>query len=227
MDTIVYIDGFNLYFGAVQFTACKWLNVHELCTRILQKHHVIKAIKYFTADVSGSQDPGAPIRQSAYLRALATIPNLEIIKGHFLAHARYAQLAADPKVLVEVMKTEEKGSDVNLATAMLVDGFTNKYDCAVVISNDSDLAMPLDVVRNLFGKRIGVINPRESRISKQLQKHAHFVAKVRQGVLKDSQFPENMTDGNGSFTMPIEWRTVTPRITLPIAHQMIQVKVIP
>lgn len=46
---------------------------------------------------------------------------------------------AGPRV-VEVHKTEEKGSDVNLATFLLVDGFDQLYDEAVVISNDGDLA---------------------------------------------------------------------------------------
>ena len=37
-------------------------------------------------------------------------------------------------------KTEEKGSAVNLAVHLLNDGWLDAYDCAVVISNDSDLA---------------------------------------------------------------------------------------
>ena len=41
---------------------------------------------------------------------------------------------------------EEKGSDVNLATYLVADGFRDLYDTAVVVSNDSDLAEPLKLV---------------------------------------------------------------------------------
>lgn len=40
---------------------------------------------------------------------------------------------------VSVLKTEEKGSDVNLAVDLLHDCVQGLYDCVVVISNDSDL----------------------------------------------------------------------------------------
>jgi uncharacterized LabA/DUF88 family protein len=47
---------------------------------------------------------------------------------------------------IRVIKTEEKGSDVNLATELLVDGFNNDYEIAIIVSNDSDLLMPIQVV---------------------------------------------------------------------------------
>lgn len=62
---------------------------------------------------------------------------------------------------VRVVKTEEKGSDVNLATHLLVDGFQGHYETAVVISNDSDLNLPITMVKNVLKKRIGVICPTE------------------------------------------------------------------
>ncbi len=48
----------------------------------------------------------------------------------------------DDPVIVDVIKTQEKGSDVNLATYMLLDAFRQESDIAVVISNDSDLRSP-------------------------------------------------------------------------------------
>jgi hypothetical protein len=58
---------------------------------------------------------------------------------------------------VEVVKTEEKGSDVNLATFLLLDAFKRDCDVAVVISNDSDLKLPIEVAQRELGLRIGVI----------------------------------------------------------------------
>ena len=49
--------------------------------------------------------------------------------------------------LVKVIKIEEKGSDVNLATWLLIDAFDKAFDAAVVLTNDSDLAEPIRQVR--------------------------------------------------------------------------------
>ncbi len=50
--------------------------------RHLQARHQITGLKYFTAEVSDRQDnPGQHHRQMLYLRALATLPDCEIIKG--------------------------------------------------------------------------------------------------------------------------------------------------
>lgn len=85
MATRVYIDGFNLYYGAVKGTPFKWLNLVELARQVLPPGHVIDKVKYFTARVSGASDPGAPARQQVYLSALNAVPEVEIYFGSFLA----------------------------------------------------------------------------------------------------------------------------------------------
>ena len=122
MKTIVYVDGFNLYYGALKGTPYRWLNLQMLCQLLLPQHQVV-AIKYFTAKVSARpHDPGQPTRQQTYLRALQTIPHLQIIYGHFLAHEISMPQASNPNRQVKVIKTEEKGSDVNIATHLVNDG---------------------------------------------------------------------------------------------------------
>jgi hypothetical protein len=61
--------------------------------------------------------------------------------------------------MVWVWKTEEKGSDVNLATHLLHDAYRNDHELAVVISNDSDLVVPIQIVRHELGKPVGVFVP--------------------------------------------------------------------
>jgi hypothetical protein len=85
MRTWVYVDGFNLYYGAVKGTPFKWLNPVELARQVLPAGHTIERLKYFTAHVSGAADPGTPRRQHAYLSALRTLPEVEIHFGRFLA----------------------------------------------------------------------------------------------------------------------------------------------
>ena len=58
--TIVYIDGFNFYYGAVKGTPYKWLDLEALCRRLLPKDQIVK-IRYFTARVaSRPEDPQQP-----------------------------------------------------------------------------------------------------------------------------------------------------------------------
>ena len=86
MKVNIYVDGFNLYYGALKNTQFRWLDIAKLCRIMLPRDH-INQIKYFTALVNPrSTDPNQSTRQQTYLRALRTIPNLEIIYGHFLTH---------------------------------------------------------------------------------------------------------------------------------------------
>lgn len=105
--------------------------------------------------------------------------------------------------LVEVMKTEEKGSDVNLATYLLLDGFRDEYETAEIISGDSDLAEPVNVIRNDFGKTILVLSPRPN--AKGLQRAATRFKVIDPKILALSQFPDSMTDIHGTFTKPAVW----------------------
>lgn len=103
-----------------------------------------------------------------------------------------------------VIKTEEKGSDVNLATMLLVDAFDDLFDCAVIISNDSDLKGPIEQVRNRFGKTIGLLNPQRN-VSQALRPLAHFIKPIRPGAVANAQFPTGLTDAVGQFQKPASW----------------------
>ena len=111
-------------------------------------------------------DVGAPVRQQTFIRALETLPGLTVHYGYFLTGNTRMPLAHPPiggPATCEVIKTEEKGSDVNLATHLLVDGFRGKYQLAVVVSNDGDLKEPVSFVRNELNLPVGVLNPHKTR----------------------------------------------------------------
>ncbi len=117
MITIVYVDGFNLYYGALRKTPNRWLDIDKLCTLILPKNQIVQ-IKYFTALVSARpSDPDQPVRQQTYLRALGTLPKVSVHLGHFLSHEVTMPVAVQPgqpQTYVKVIKTEEKGSDTDV-----------------------------------------------------------------------------------------------------------------
>ena len=207
MKTIVYVDGFNLYYGAVKDTLYKWLNIHHMCELLLPKN-IIVGIRYFTAKINPRpDDPQKHIRQLVYLRALETLPNFQIIYGHYLSHEVSMLLANPPakgRKFVKVIKTEEKGSDVNLAVHMLNDGYQEKYKLAVIVSNDSDLQSAIQIVQNELKLKVGILNPQQHS-SKVLKKEALFMKKIRTGVLRASQFPKTMKDAKVSFYKPKAW----------------------
>lgn len=202
---IVYIDGFNLYYGALKRTPYKWLDVGSLCALMLPQDDIV-AINYYTALVSARPgNPSAPNDQQIYLRALRTIPNLSITYGHFLTHSvQMALSGVTPTKRVWVDKTEEKGSDVNIASHLVRDACLKRFDVAVLITNDSDLAEPVRIIRQEFALPIGILNPHEHH-SVQLKKLATFLKRIRQSHLIASQFPVDLRDAKGMFHKPANW----------------------
>lgn len=208
---MVYVDGFNLYYGIRNYPNAKWLDIDALC-RLLLPNYAIHGIKYFTAPVSASpSDPQKPQRQQTYWRALRTIPHLEIIEGLFISNpVQVRPLVPIPggPTKVTIMKTEEKGSDVNIATHLIVDAFDSKFDTAAVISNDSDLALPVRVVCTRFKRTVIVYNPQQKkpkRPSRMLQQAASQFRDLRRGPVCASQFPATLTDATGTFHKPQGW----------------------
>jgi uncharacterized LabA/DUF88 family protein len=88
-------------------------------------------------------DPQQRTRQEMYIRAIRTIPNLTVDFGQFLASKAW-MMRADRKGKIQVLKSEEKSSDVNLASRLLIDCYRSNCDIAVIVSNDSDLVFRLN-----------------------------------------------------------------------------------
>lgn len=206
--TIVYIDGFNFYYRALSRTPFKWLNPDALMRQLLQSTNIIAKINYYTARVSGAQDPDQPRRQQLYLKALRTIPHLEIHFGSFLSKVITRPLAVPVPGLpqyVKVHSQEEKGSDVNLAAHLVFDGCSDKYDVAIVVTKDTDLVEPIRIVTQELGKKVGTVCP-DSDLPPQLSRVSTFVRHVRAAHLAASQFPDPVIDASGGkIAKPGTW----------------------
>lgn len=197
MRTYVYVDGFNLYYGALKKSPYKWLDIKALFTSVLRPGNQIQAIKYYIARVSARpENPDAPTRQDAYLRALtAYIPELSITFGGFV-HKPVSMRLVTPswgKKYAQVWKSEEKGSDVNLAVHLLNDAWHKRYDCAVVCSNDGDLAEALRIVRKELRKTVILAVPGDAANrppSNQLRRWASYTLQIPPAALAASQLPD-------------------------------------
>ncbi len=212
-----YIDGLNLYYGCLKGTPYRWLDVAMLVRGLLDPlftDYSLDHIRYFTANIRS--EPGSPEaanRQKEYLRALGSLsPSLlSIHHGRFLTHQRRYRLA-DGTGHANVLCPEEKGSDVNLASWLLMDAFDGRYDVALVISNDSDLATPVAMVRDRFPVSVGVAGPcyfRNRQPSYELENAASFTAHItrrHRELLRASQFPEVVELGGGKRAFrPKRW----------------------
>ena len=213
MKTFIYIDGFNLYYS-LKDTPYKWLDLQKLSGFYLNlKQHKIIKIKYFTAQVKRKLNDSSNVtRQNMYLRALHTVPNLETIFGQFKKRQVRGVLCdfEDRKQLnkniVKIQKWEEKKSDVNIATHLVADAYQNKFECAVLLSNDADLTPPLLHIKHKLKKLVIVISPYE-KISAQLKKSSHFYKAISPTVLGQCQFPEKIKDTKGEFFCPPKWKS--------------------
>ena len=86
---------------------------------------------------------------------------------------------------------------------LLNDGWLDAYDCAVVVSNDSDIAEAMRLVRQHHAKRIGLVTPGSARPSRQLMVHADFSRHTRSNALRHSQLPNAIPGTN--IGKPAAW----------------------
>ena len=172
-------------------------------------------IRYFSARIIAQpHNPEAPDRQDAYLRALETIDPLTIHFGRFSSRPAYLPTFPlvyatphQPAQTVRVLRTEEKRTDVNLATLLMIDCVDDDFDEAVIVSNDSDLTLPIEYASKKFGKTVGVINPHpRSRMSLELVRSANWTFReINRSVLAASQFPDVVQHSRGPITKPASW----------------------
>ena len=172
---------------------------------ILQSHHEILKIKYFTARVSARpKDPTKPERQNVYLRALrAYCPVIKFYDGRFQTHTKRLPLADNPEEKVPVLRTEEKGTDVNITVHLLNDAWLDLYDCAILVSNDSDLSTAMRLVKEERGKSLGLLTPGASQPTSFLNRYATFHRNIEDSYLENNQLPPVIP--NTDITKPTIW----------------------
>jgi len=218
MRTIIYVDGFNLYFRLLEKRpSLKWLNVKVLAEKLLKTSNRVIGVKYYTARVSGRIDPKAPARQQIYLDAIHTVPEISVHMGMFLSSEKFAGLVQPPEFrprvtlpqpwpdVVKIIKIEEKGSDVNLACHLLLDAFQDNFDVACVLSNDSDLVEPIRIVTQVIGKPVGLLSPVPNP-NPELSHVSSFIRRISVSDLAASQFPDPLSRADGSILIkPTSW----------------------
>ena len=199
---IGYIDGFNLYFGLKSkgWKRYYWLDMWQLAENLIRQGSLV-GVKYFTACVRAN--PPKEARQQAFLGALRTHrPSLEIIYGHYLLKNWQCR-----KCAAVWRSSEEKKTDVNIATQMLSDAFRDKFDTAFVISGDSDIAPPIELIRaDIPNKNVIVAFP-PNRFSAELKRVATSSFHINQKVVRTALLPNPVIKLDGTeLCKPLKWK---------------------
>ncbi|MGM0409036.1 MAG: NYN domain-containing protein [Bacteroidota bacterium] len=197
---VVYVDGFNLYFGLIEagLEKCKWLDIKQLVNSLLKPNQELKKIKYFTSRVGNN--PEKQKRQTTYIEALET-KNIQVFYGHYQTNK------TECKRCGHIWKSyNEKMTDVNIATQMLIDAYKDNFDMAMLISGDSDLVPPINAVHENFNnKRVFVaFPPRRHNSSVSLAAKGSLI--IGRKKLMDSQFSLELQKRDGYILRkPSDW----------------------
>lgn len=241
----VYVDAYNLYYGARKHCGrgtpgWRWLDVRALIEPLLGwPGSSIARVVYCTARVDAVDNPSAHADQSIYLDALLQSGSVDLIaEGRYVSWAKEEPLVGaasgtyrpalyelsdeswdprlplrvrslgetgNPTMTARVRKREEKGSDVNVASHLLFDVLTGVVDGAVVVSNDSDLELPLRMARERVP--LGTVNPSSNPTAGALKGRpedgvgGHWWRRLAAGEFRAAQLP----DPAGHFRKPTGW----------------------
>ncbi len=203
--SIVYIDGYNFYYGCVKDSPNKWLNFEKFFT-LLRQHDDIQCIYYFTAKAGGA----AGARQKEFLRALETCPLVRtIVARHKRKRFQCKVLACQHAGDRFYDGVEEKRTDVAIAVQMVDDAHHNRCDIQVLISGDSDLVPALERIKICHPSiKLVVYVPARDAIrgaATEIRSAADQDRTVL-ALLSKSQFPATIQDGAGNtITKPASW----------------------
>jgi uncharacterized LabA/DUF88 family protein len=218
MKTVVYVDGYNLYYGLLRQTHFKWLDLVSLFEQhVLDKSTDLVEVRYYTAPVLARMcdDDQSPQRQRLYIQALKKLhpKRIQVVEGKMVATTPFQRLVkpieqAPHLERVQVYDFNEKKTDVNLASDLISGAWTGAYEQAVICSNDTDLEAALSTVRKYHPTiRLGVVAPVPNSdhryISNDLKKHAHWSKALSMVHIANAQMPERIPAS--SIHCPKQW----------------------
>lgn len=227
MATGVYIDGLNLYYGALRGTSFKWLDLEKL-TRLLLPTDDIAFIRYFSARINSRYGESENVaRQSAYLRALQTNPLIRTTLGYIRTKERLLPIAeakrASTEFFVPSLGADEAFGEI--WASHLADR-VKQFTC-VRVSIDEEKASDVNLASHLIndshekvitkaliisndgdfreaislarraGIRVGVCSPWSQAANKQLQEVKDFEIRLRSDALGKCQMDNVVVLQNG------------------------------
>jgi uncharacterized LabA/DUF88 family protein len=200
---IIYIDGFNFYYGlkTKKWKKYYWLDVVKFFENFLKPYQQLIEVNYFSAT---PLDKGKYDRQDLFFSANKMNPKFKVILGRYLPKMQTCRNCG------HIHNTfEEKETDVKIATKMISDVVGNSCDISILVSADSDLVPPIEFIRSYKPlHKIFVYFP-PNRYSSNLYTLANNTKKLEGSelIFANSLLPESITLTNGFvIKKPITWK---------------------
>ena len=229
---IVYLDGYNFYYGCLRDSEYKWLDIVQLfrdILRIRDPEISLVKVKYFTSPAlaryarHGADSEKA---QTCYHNALKQRYNknkFEIILGKHdleaveLPKAIKGNNKIDRNVKERVWKPVEKKTDIQIAISMYADATQNQCDIIVLCTNDSDMEPVFQRILTDYPTiEIGFVaaarsstngTPAGRQANKSLKKLAHWTRQyIQDAELTAAQMPTTINTGRGTVSKPLYWK---------------------
>ena len=212
MDTqkvIVYVDGFNFYYGLRSDRRWKqyyWLDVVKLFEKFMKPGQELVAVKYFSA--RPTNDPGKNTRQYAFFQANKENPKFQLILGSYLSKKITCFRCGN---IIHIH--EEKETDARIVTQIVSDAYEKKCDIAIVVSADSDMIPAVEIAQHI-GQKVFVYFP-PNHYSSNLAALANgnpillarYESRFKQSLLPDTVHLEAQ---NFDLTIPAKWKGFQP-----------------
>lgn len=202
---IVYVDGFNFYFGLKSNEKWKkyyWLDIVKLFGMFMRPNQELVAVKYFSAK---PDDLGQSLRQNAFFQANRENPKFKLVLGKYLKKEIKCFKCGN------VIHThEEKETDVRIATQIVADAYQGNCDVSIVVSADSDMVPAIELAVEAKNKVFVYFPPFQyssNLASMGMSKPLHmkqYESRFRQCIL-----PDTVHLGHTDFDLkiPEKWKT--------------------
>lgn len=208
-----YIDGFNFYFGLKrskikdpEWKKFYWIDIVKLFNSFLGENQVLEKVIYFTA---APLSPQKNSRQSAFLNANKLIngDKFEIVRGKYMEKHFFC-----PYCNADITRPEEKKTDVNISIRMIDDCVMNNTDIAVLVSADSDLVPPMELIQKRF-PNVGIkvyfppsnySNDLKDNIIHHRSKPVLLIKNKRR--FQNAIMPDTVSMNGKTYTIPAKWK---------------------
>ncbi len=208
-----YIDGFNFYFGLKRtkkidpiWRRFYWLDVVKFCESFQGDCQVLQKVIYFTAS---PLSPHKNSRQSAFLNAnkLLNCERFEIVRGKYLEKHIIC-----PYCNGDISRPEEKKTDVNISVRMVEDCVMDATDVVALVSADSDLVPPIELIQRRF-PNIGIkvyfppsnfSNDLKDNLIRHRSKPVLMIKNMRR--FESAVMPDSVSADGKTYTIPDKWK---------------------
>lgn len=166
----------------------------------LRTRQRLVAVRYFTAPVLN--DPGAQSRQAHYIDAMESLhPSvLQVVNGRY--QSKEVRCRGCGRTYTSY---EEKETDVNLATSIVVDASRDAFDTALIISGDSDVAPAVRAAQSLRPRSFVAAAFPPNRASQELRALMPVSFTIGEAKIRQAQLPASFTAAGKTFRRPDKW----------------------